>query len=93
MIEVRDTGSGIPPEQKEQIFDPFFTTKDSGVGLGLFITHQIIKEHSGSIDVESEVGQGTRFLIRLPMRRLFTQETPLPESGSHEGGLAAAAAL
>jgi signal transduction histidine kinase len=93
MIEVRDTGSGIPPEQKEQIFDPFFTTKDSGVGLGLFITHQIIKEHGGSIDVESEVDQGTRFLIRLPMKRLFPQETPLPGSKGHEGGLAVAAAF
>jgi signal transduction histidine kinase len=93
MIEVHDTGSGIPPAQKEQIFDPFFTTKDSGVGLGLFITHQIVKEHGGSIDVESEVGQGTRFLIRLPMRRLFTQKTPLPESESHADGPATAAAL
>jgi signal transduction histidine kinase len=93
LIEVHDTGSGISPEQKEQIFDPFFTTKDSGVGLGLFITHQIIKEHGGSIDVESEVGQGTRFLIRLPMGRLFTQETPLSEPASHEEELTAAMAL
>lgn len=93
MVEVRDTGSGIAPEQKEQIFDPFFTTKDSGVGLGLFITHQIIKEHGGSIDVESEVGQGTRFLIRLPLKRLFTQETLLPESAHQEGELTAAVAL
>ncbi|MGE0681229.1 MAG: ATP-binding protein [Candidatus Binatia bacterium] len=93
VIEVHDTGSGISPEQKEQIFDPFFTTKDSGVGLGLFITHQIIKEHGGFIDVESEVGQGTRFFIRLPMRRLFTQETPLPEATSNEGELTTAVAL
>ena len=81
VIEVYDTGSGISPEQKEQIFDPFFTTKDSGVGLGLFITHQIIKEHGGSIDVESEVGQGTRFVIRLPIKRLFVEEAPLSQLG------------
>jgi signal transduction histidine kinase len=73
VIEVRDTGAGIPPEQKEQIFDPFFTTKETGVGLGLFITHQIIKEHGGTIQVESEVGQGTQFLIRLPIKRLFAE--------------------
>lgn len=74
VIEVQDTGSGIPPDQKEQIFDPFFTTKETGVGLGLFITHQIIEEHGGSIHVESEVGKGTRFLIRLPMKRLFSEK-------------------
>lgn len=93
LIEVRDTGSGIPPEQKEQIFDPFFTTKDNGVGLGLFITHQIIKEHGGSIDVESETGKGSRFLIRLPMKPLFPQETPLRESASHKEKLTPAAAF
>lgn len=93
LIEVHDTGSGIAPEQKEQIFDPFFTTKDSGVGLGLFITHQIIKEHGGSVDVESEIGQGTRFLIRLPLRRLFAQDSSLSESAKQEDELAAAAAL
>jgi two-component system NtrC family sensor kinase len=71
-IEVRDTGAGIPAERQEQIFDPFFTTKDTGVGLGLFIVHQIVTEHQGFIDVESAVGQGTRFLIRLPL-------TPVPQ--------------
>lgn len=72
LIEVQDTGSGISADQKEQIFDPFFTTKETGVGLGLFITHQIIEEHGGTIKVESEVGQGTQFLIRLPVKRLFS---------------------
>jgi signal transduction histidine kinase len=82
VIEVQDTGSGIPPEQKEQIFDPFFTTKETGVGLGLFITHQIIEEHGGSIAVESEVGKGTRFLIRLPVKRLFSQAAILTDRHS-----------
>lgn len=93
LIEVRDTGSGIPPEQKEQIFDPFFTTKDSGVGLGLFITHQIIEEHGGTITVESEIGQGARFLIRLPIRRLFGQERPFMQMESAQNELADAVIL
>jgi len=66
-IEIQDTGEGIPAEHKEEIFDPFFTTKAAGTGLGLFITHQIIMEHGGSIDVESTVGHGTRVLARLPL--------------------------
>ncbi len=79
VIEVQDTGSGISAENKEQIFDPFFTTKDTGVGLGLFITHQIIREHGGSITVESEVGKGTRFVIHLPIASLFAQDPAIPE--------------
>lgn len=72
-IEVQDTGEGIPAEHKEEIFDPFFTTKAAGTGLGLFITHQIIKEYDGFIDVESTVGQGTRVLARLPLTGLPSQ--------------------
>ena len=72
-IEVQDTGEGIPAEHKEEIFDPFFTTKTAGTGLGLFITHQIIKEHGGFIDVESTVGQGTRVLARLLLTGLPPQ--------------------
>ncbi|MBI3302588.1 MAG: GAF domain-containing protein [Deltaproteobacteria bacterium] len=83
-IEVQDTGEGIPTERKEQIFDPFFTTKDTGVGLGLFITHQIIKEHGGSIDVESTVGQGTRFLVRLPLAGVPPQDSTLNETGDEQ---------
>lgn len=66
-IEVHDTGAGIPVAHQEQIFDPFFTTKETGTGLGLFIVHQIIAEYGGSIELDSAVGQGTRFLIRLPL--------------------------
>jgi signal transduction histidine kinase len=74
-IDVQDTGSGISPEHKEQIFDPFFKTKDSGVGLGLFITHQIVEELGGSITVESELEKGTCFMIRLPVAQGFASET------------------
>ncbi len=69
-IEIKDTGSGIPDELLPKIFDPFFTTKDvgKGSGLGLFIVHEIIEEHDGCIAVDSEMGKGTTFLIRLPIK-------------------------
>ncbi len=65
--EVIDTGVGIDPEVKDRIFEPFFTTKGKeGTGLGLAISHSIIDEHGGEIEVDSEVGRGTRFNLRLP---------------------------
>jgi len=68
-VEFSDTGHGIPQEHIDKIFDPFFTTKDvgHGTGLGLAISYGIVREHHGTISVESEVGKGTTFLIRLPM--------------------------
>ena len=69
-IEIKDTGTGIPPEILPKIFDPFFTTKDvgKGSGLGLFIVHEIIEEHDGCIAVDSEAGKGTTFFISLPAK-------------------------
>lgn len=66
-ISISDTGNGIPKENLEKIFDPFFTTKDvgSGTGLGLSISHSIIEQHAGEINVNSEVGKGTEFVITL----------------------------
>ncbi len=71
VVEISDTGKGIAPEHLAQIFDPGFTTKGVGVGtgLGLSITYRIIGDHSGRIDVASEVGKGTTFTIRLPIER------------------------
>jgi two-component system NtrC family sensor kinase len=68
-ISVTDNGIGITEESKKRIFDPFFTTKKmgEGTGLGLAICEKIIKEHSGSIEVESEVGKGSTFLISIPV--------------------------
>ncbi len=68
-VEFSDTGHGIAKENLEKIFDPFFTTKDTGhgVGLGLAISFGIIKEHNGTLSVESEVGKGTTFIVRLPV--------------------------
>ena len=69
-VELRftDTGQGVPQEIRERIFSPFFTTKPSGSGLGLTIVSQIVREHQGTIDVHSEVGVGTTFTVRLPIR-------------------------
>ncbi|HEY7313231.1 MAG TPA: response regulator [Gemmataceae bacterium] len=69
-IDVRDSGCGIKPENLPHIFDPFFTTKPvgQGTGLGLSVSYGIIRDHGGSIEVESEVGRGTLFRIRLPLR-------------------------
>jgi two-component system NtrC family sensor kinase len=68
-ISVTDTGIGITEESKKRIFDPFFTTKKlgEGTGLGLAICEKIIKEHSGRLDVESEVGKGSTFIVRIPV--------------------------
>ncbi len=72
-IEVTDTGHGIPAEHLEDIFTPFFTTKHKGSGLGLSISHQIIQDHRGYIDVESELNKGTSFFINLPLRHEHPQ--------------------
>jgi signal transduction histidine kinase len=76
MVEVRiaDTGVGIPPEQLRMIFEPFYTTKDpdehghGGSGLGLSVCRQIIEQHQGRIRVESLVGKGSRFTVKLPLK-------------------------
>ncbi|WP_224366083.1 PAS domain S-box protein [Hyalangium versicolor] len=83
IVEVADTGSGIAPEHLPRIFEPFFTTKPLGVGtgLGLSVCHGIVVGLGGQIEVESEVGQGTLFRIRLPAAKtLFPDEheTPVP---------------
>ena len=69
-VEVADNGSGIPAEVLPKIFDPFFTTKEigKGTGLGLSISYQIIKDHGGRINVESQAGRGTKFTVWLPLK-------------------------
>jgi signal transduction histidine kinase len=66
VLTVSDQGSGIQPQHLENIFNPFFTTKPEGVGLGLPIVSKIVDEHQGRIEVESDLGRGTRFRITLP---------------------------
>ena len=65
-LTIRDNGPGVPPEVLPRIFDPFFTTKAEGTGLGLSISYGIIKEHQGTIDVQSRPGEGTTFVLTLP---------------------------
>jgi signal transduction histidine kinase len=66
--EIKDSGTGISPENLQHIFDPFFTTKPVGVGtgLGLSICHGIVSDMGGRIEVESQVGEGTTFILKLP---------------------------
>jgi signal transduction histidine kinase len=68
-IAIKDNGIGMSPEVKAKIFDPFFTTKDvgKGTGLGLSIVFKIIEAHNGTIDVHTEPGLGTEFVITLPL--------------------------
>ena len=68
-ITVEDDGPGIAPDQLSRIFDPFFTTKKKGTGLGLATCHAIIAEHGGQIDLASEVGKGTKMVVRIPTGR------------------------
>jgi signal transduction histidine kinase len=65
-VVVEDDGPGIVEEMAGKIFDPFFSTKEGGTGLGLALTHQIVRDHSGTIAVESQPGRGARFIVSLP---------------------------
>ena len=65
-FEITDTGNGIPEESLSKIFEPYFSTKETGTGLGLAIVQKIVEMHSGRIDVESVVGKGTKFTVKLP---------------------------
>jgi signal transduction histidine kinase len=66
-VSIADTGQGISPDRLSRIFDPFYTTKEKGLGLGMAITHRIVDDHKGSIDVQSQVGLGTAFIVHLPL--------------------------
>jgi len=65
-VAISDNGPGIPPDAMSRLFDPFFTTKNTGTGLGLAVSYGIVQSHGGTIEVQSEAGQGATFIVRLP---------------------------
>jgi len=65
-----DTGIGMDEKTTKNLFNPFFTTKDKGVGLGMALTHKIIEDHQGTIEVMSEQGKGSSFVLRLPVTKM-----------------------
>jgi signal transduction histidine kinase/HAMP domain-containing protein len=82
LVEIADTGHGIPADVLPKIFEPFFSTKrEQGTGLGLSITYKIIQSHNGKIDVESEVGRGTKFTISLPIYMPDNVNVPVQHYG------------
>ncbi len=85
VVRIADSGTGIRPEHLSRIFDPFFTTKGvgKGTGLGLSISYAIVKEHDGRIEVQSEVGRGSTFVITLPLRG-DGPPSPPPRPRGHE---------
>jgi len=96
-IEVEDSGPGIDPQDLDHIFDPFYTTKHEsgereGTGLGLTIAHQIVQEHGGYVEVASEVGHGTRFMVNLPVNPPIA-EWPAGAPGFDDGRKLAGAFL
>lgn len=80
-LSVTDTGPGIPLEVRERIFEPFFTLRATGSGLGLTIAQQILLEHGGEIQVDSRVGVGTTFMLRLPGAEQETPHERVEDSG------------
>jgi signal transduction histidine kinase len=67
-IAVKDTGTGITPEDKEKLFEPLFSTKVTGIGLGLAVSEKLAEANGGRIEVESEVGEGSTFTLYLPVK-------------------------
>ena len=80
VLDLIDTGKGMAPEVAAKAFRPFFSTRDGGTGLGLPTTRKIVQAHGGTIEVQSEVGRGTKFTIRLPIALTFSATTGAPHA-------------
>lgn len=85
ILDVADTGVGIPASQLPHLFEAFYTTKKGGTGLGLAMTRRIIEEHGGHISVQSEPGRGTNFRVELPLRG--SGSTPSPAGPGRDAGV------
>jgi two-component system sensor histidine kinase HydH len=81
VVAVEDNGPGISPDQLASVFEPFFTTKFTGTGLGLAISKSLVEQHGGRIEVTSEPGRGTSFLIILPASPAGTEGSPAAPAG------------
>jgi signal transduction histidine kinase len=89
ILRIADEGSGIPEEIREKIFDLYFTTKSGGSGIGLAMTYRILQLHHGSIDVQSNIGRGTEFQLRIPLAAAdWGRRHLLPADVNHLKGLA-----
>jgi signal transduction histidine kinase len=85
ILEVADTGKGIPPEVGKRLFDPFFTTKEAGTGLGLPIAARIVEKHGGTLQYQTRVGHGTTFAIILPQagsQSINTKQSEVANGGT-----------
>jgi signal transduction histidine kinase len=67
VVEVRDSGAGVPAEDRDRVFEPFFTAREHGTGLGLFVSYGIVDRHGGQIEVGDAPEGGARFTVRLPL--------------------------
>jgi len=74
LLDIEDTGEGIPKDKIHQIFSPYYTTKARGTGLGLSLVQKIVEAHDGEIEVASTVGKGTRFTLHLPLPAAAREE-------------------
>jgi signal transduction histidine kinase len=88
VLRVKDTGCGMPPDVLKEIFTPFYTTKQlgKGTGMGLSIVYGVVKMHAGDISVDSEVGKGTSFLVRIPIGEKAREEAHELGKNSAVGG-------
>ncbi|PZE22588.1 ATP-binding protein [Paenibacillus xerothermodurans] len=82
-FEIADTGKGIPETELDKIFVPFYTTKDSGTGLGLSICHKIVQDHQGTMEVESVLDKGTKFIITIPTASPDHSPAAVVSNGMH----------
>ena len=76
IIEFEDNGCGMDEKTRQKVFDPFFTTKEvgQGTGLGMAISYKVIKNHKGNIELDSEIGKGSKFTITLPLKMTLEKQ-------------------